>query len=377
MYIFYYPTKDATIYSGSTPEKLESTKVTELNTGLDEILEVDKWIPDTGLNPLVDVNSISRALLYFDYTELSASIMDGTITNPTYSLKLHSTDTTEEIPLSYELYAIPLSSSWQMGVGKKDLVPIERDGVTWNWRDVSGSGGTAWDNPGGDFISTKNISGIVNFVATQSFEYEKNDIDINISTAVEQQISGNIDNHGFIIKHSNVDEQSDVKYGSKKFFSRDTHTIYIPKLAVAWDDSIWDSASATSVGISSLDISDGDFNVYMRGVNAEYKQDSVERFNVYGRRRIISSSFSTTSNYLNVEYLPSSSYYSIKDYKTNEDVIPFDSNTKLSLDGNGNYFNFRMSTLQKERMYKILYKVVSGSNVYIFDDNQFSFKVVK
>ena len=56
MYIFYYPTKDATIYSGSTPEKLESTKVTELNTGLDEILEVDKWIPDTGLNPLVDVN---------------------------------------------------------------------------------------------------------------------------------------------------------------------------------------------------------------------------------------------------------------------------------------------------------------------------------
>ena len=38
MHYFLYPTKDATIYSGSTDNKLESTNDDELNTGLDEIL---------------------------------------------------------------------------------------------------------------------------------------------------------------------------------------------------------------------------------------------------------------------------------------------------------------------------------------------------
>ena len=371
MYIFYYPTKDATVYSGSTPGKLSSTDVTTINTGLDEILEVDKWIPDDGTFPLVDTNSVSRAFLYFDYTSLSSSVDDGTITNPTYSLKLFSTETTTEIPLSYDLHVIPLSSSWEMGIGKKDLNPIEKRGCTWQWRDVSGS--NHWDNSGGDFI--RDITPLADTIylgATQSFEYETNDINIDITTAVTNQLNENIPNHGFVIKHTDTNEASNIQYGSSKFFSRDTHTIYVPKLDVSWDDSTFITGSLTA-----LDTSDGDFNIYMRGVNSQYKQDSIERFNVYGRRRIVSSSFSTTSNYLNVEYLPSTTFYSIKDYKTNEDIIPFSSNTKVSCDSKGNYFNFRMSTLQLERMYKILYKVVSGSNVHIFDENNHSFKVVK
>ena len=36
-----------------------------------------------------------------------------------------------------------------------------------------------------------------------------------------------------------------------------------------------------------------------------------------------------------------------------------------------------MSTLQIERHYKIVYKVDIGDNSHIFDDNQFTFKVVK
>ena len=371
MIIFYYPTKDATVYSGSTPGKLESTDVTTLNTGLDEILEVDKWIPDDGTFPLVDVNSVSRTFLQFDYTSLSSSIVNGEITNPTHSLKLFSTDTSTEIPLSYDLHVIPISSSWEMGVGKKDLNPIEKIGCTWQWRDVSGS--NHWVSSGGDFIRDITPGAdTIYLAATQSFEYESNDINIDITTAVTNQLNGNIPNHGFVIKHTDTNESSNVQYGSSKFFSRDTHTIYVPRLEVAFDDSSFETGS-----LESLDVSDGDIVMYMKGVNSEYKQDSIERFKVYGRRRIVSSSFSTTSNYLNVEYLPQDTFYSIKDLKTNEDVISFSNNTKVSCDSNGNYFNFRMSTLQQERMYKILYKVVSGSNVHIFDDNQFTFKVVK
>ena len=371
MIIFYYPTKDATVYSGSTPGKLESTDVTTLNTGLDEILEVDKWIPDDGTFPLVDTNSVSRAFLQFDYSSLSSSIVDGTISNPTYSLKLFSTDTSTEIPLSYNFHVIPISSSWEMGVGKKDLNPIEIIGCTWQWRDVSGS--NYWVNSGGDFISDITPGADTIYLAsTQSFEYESNDINIDVTTAVTNQLNGNIPNHGFVIKDTDTNESSNIQYGSSKFFSRDTHTIYVPRLEVAFNDSSFETGS-----LNALDVSDGDISLYMKGVNSEYKQDSIERFKVYGRRRIVTSSFSTTSNYLNIEYLPQDSFYSIKDLKTNEDVIPFSTNTKISCDSNGNYFNFRMSTLQQERMYKILYKIVSGSNVHIFDDNQFTFKVVK
>ena len=372
MIIFYYPTKDATVYSGSTPGKLESTDVTTLNTGLDEILEVDKWLPDDGAIPLVEKQSVSRAFVEFDYTELSSSIVNGEITNATYSLKLFSADTTTEIPLSYTLQALPLSSSWDMGIGKKDFNPIEQQGCTWTWRDVSGSNN--WDNSGGDIIPSKIISAeLVSFTSSQNFEYNQNDINMDVTTTVERQLDGNIPNHGFVIKHTNDNEENSTKqFGSAKFFSRDTHTIYVPRLEVGFDDSSFDTGN-----LSPLDISDGDVSIYMRGVNAEYKQDSIERFKVYGRRRIVSSSFSTTSNYLDIQYLPSSSFYSIKDLKTSEDVISFSDNTRISCDSNGHFFNFRMSTLQQERMYKILYKVVSGSNVHIFDDNQFTFKVVK
>ena len=372
MIIFYYPSKDATVYSGSTPGKLESTDVTTLNTGLDEILEIDKWLPDDGTIPLVNKQAVSRAFVQFDYTSLSSSVSDGTITNPTYSLKLFSTDTTTEIPLSYTLEAYPLSQSWEMGIGKKDLNPIQTKGCTWTWRDTSGS--NHWNNSGGDIILSKIISAeLVSFKSSQTFEYNQNDINMDVTNTVTRQLTEHIPNNGFVIKHSALNETSSVaEYGSAKFFSRDTHTIYVPRLEVAFNDSTFITGS-----LNALDVSDGDVVMYMKGVNSEYKQDSIERFNVYGRRRIVTSSFSTTSKYLDVQYLPSNTFYPIKDLKTNEDVIPFSSNTKISCDSNGNYFNFRMSTLQQERMYKILYKIMSGNNVHIFDDNQFTFKVVK
>ena len=133
MYYYIYADKDATIYSGSTDNKLESTNVDELNTGLDEILEIDKWNAGTGLNPVVNTKSVSRVLLQFDLSDVSKSVSDGTITNPTYSLKLYSTEQTTEIPLSYDLHVHPLSSSWEMGIGQKNDNPITSDGVTWYW----------------------------------------------------------------------------------------------------------------------------------------------------------------------------------------------------------------------------------------------------
>ena len=87
--------------------------------------------------------------------------------------------------------------------------------------------------------------------------------------------------------------------------------------------------------------------------------------------------FTTSSNYLNVGYFNSTSYYSIRDAHTEEIIIPFDDNfTKLSADRNGMYFKMYMNGLQPERYYRILIKHVNSEGTEIFDNN-YNFKVVR
>ena len=67
---------------------------------------------------------------------------------------------------------------------------------------------------------------------------------MDVTTTVERQLDGHIPNHGFVIKHTNVNEQNTTKqFGSVKFFSRDTHTIYVPRLEVGFDDSSFDTGN--------------------------------------------------------------------------------------------------------------------------------------
>ena len=69
--------------------------------------------------------------------------------------------------------------------------------------------------------------------------------------------------------------------------------------------------------------------------------------------------------------------YAVKDIKTEEFVIDFDTTfTKLSADSSGNYFDLHMNGLQPERYYNIIIKsTVSGSTI-VYEDNNY-FKVIR
>ena len=69
MHYFKFATKDTTLYQASS----------SMNTGLDEILEIRKDMNNDGSK----VN-ISRALIKFDLTYISQSIVSGLISNPTF-----------------------------------------------------------------------------------------------------------------------------------------------------------------------------------------------------------------------------------------------------------------------------------------------------
>ena len=86
--------------------------------------------------------------------------------------------------------------------------------------------------------------------------------------------------------------------------------------------------------------------------------------------------WTTSSLYTSVNYLPTSSYYGVKDLDTNEFVVDFDTTyTRLSSDIQGNYFDLYMNGLEPERYYKILVKTVLKGSTLILDDNYY-FKVV-
>jgi hypothetical protein len=379
LHYFEFAQKDATLYEGTVTQSQ--------NTGLDEIIEVSKHMNDTAT-----VVNVSRILIKFNLTTISESIQNSIIpanntgVNKTkYYLNLYDANPSE-LTTDDLLYAYPVSQSWTMGEGKFYDSPKSTEGVSWRYR-TGETEGDQWlsgsNNTGGTWFSGSG------FEASQSFDHETIDMRMEVTDIVNHWIksSSAYPNEGFIVKRSgsignlnaSASEGNSTRLGHFKFFSRDTHTIYPPKLEVMWDDSKWVTGSLTaSLSTTNLE----DMVLYMKGLRPEYKENSKVRFRLVGRERYPEKTFSTTSDNLVVKALPSaSSFYSVRDALTEDKIVPFGSGSRLSCDSSGNYFNFWMNGLQPERYYKITYRVQSGSGTADetdqYFDEDFEFKVVR
>jgi len=379
MHYFEFAQKDATLYEGTVTQSQ--------NTGLDEIIEVSKHMNDTAT-----VVNVSRILIKFDLTTISESIQNSIIpanntgVNKTkYYLNLYDANPSE-LTTDDLLYAYPVSQSWTMGEGKFYDSPKTTEGVSWRYR-TGETEGDQWisgsNNTGGTWFSGSG------FEASQSYDHETTDMRMEVTDIVNHWIksSSAYPNEGFIVKRSgsignlnaSASEGNSTRLGHFKFFSRDTHTIYPPKLEVMWDDSKWVTGSLTaSLSTTNLE----DMVLYMKGLRPEYKENSKVRFRLVGRERYPEKTFSTTSDNLVVKALPSaSSFYSVRDALTEDEIVPFGSGSRLSCDSSGNYFNFWMNGLQPERYYRLTYRVQSGSGTADetdqYFDEDFEFKVVR
>ena len=349
-----YNTKDASIH--------EQYKI--LNTGLDAILQIDKTFVD-------EVPYTSRALVQFDLTRFTDNYSAAILTQTaSYYLKLTVVEA-DEIPLDYSIYAHPISGSWNMGTGRFTTQPTSSDGASWQYRLNSENTSSAWatssyaagstgsykTNPGGGNWFTA-------YAHSQSFNYETADIEMNVTSTVRAWISGTLANNGFIVKRSDVDEQSVDALGSLKFFSKDTHTIYGPKLEMRYNDSIYHTT------YSLVDFDD-EVVLNMTNLKAQYGEGDKARFSISVRPKYPNRTFATSSDYLDTYQLISSSFYSIRDAHTNNVIIPFDeANTVISADSKGSYFKLNLDGLIAERYYRVLIKSkIDSTEQYIFDNN--------
>lgn len=206
----------------------------------------------------------------------------------------------------------------------------------------------------------------------QSFDKYVQNLSVEVTDYINDFLQGHRENYGFIILKSKEDETSTRNFGTAKFFSSDTHTIYVPNLEVRWNNTTFTTGSLSPQ-------TNSDLIVYMKDFQSEYKENSKTKIRVYGRERYPARTFSVSSPIKSVKYLPTTTYYSVVDAETNKTFIPFDDTyTKLSCDSTSNYFNFWFNGLQPERYYKFVFKVVDSTNgtTKYYDDN-FYFKVVR
>ena len=223
---------------------------------------------------------------------------------------------------------------------------------------IKNSGGATWYTASAD-----------NTKYSQTFNKSTSDLNVNVTKYVTDILKQTRPNDGFIIKRGSTEESGSTKYGSSKFFSNDTHTIYVPTLEVRWDDSSFATGSLTELTVD-------DITLYMKNLKTEYKELSRAKLRVVGRETYPQRSFTNSAPYNQIKYLPATTYYQVRDVETNLVLIPFDTTyTKVSCDSDGNFFDFRFNTLQPERFYQFEFRVDRSGTKQYFDG--FVFKVVR
>ena len=219
---------------------------------------------------------IDRALLKFDLTTIFASISSSTIVNPRFSLKVKICNE-YDLPITYKIYALPISQSWNMGDGYYSDGGSD-EGVNWLYRD--NNDGITWYNtatsgvhPSIDFI-TYPARATASFgygggtwytssICSQSFQYESSDINMDVTPIVMAWYSGSLPNEGFLLVHS--DELQSTGSGFVlKFFSRDTNTIYYPYLDVKWDNTTFDTGSLLTGSVTITTVIAGVHNAMVQ-----------------------------------------------------------------------------------------------------------------
>lgn len=354
MYHFFTASKDSSIYLQQPRQ----------NTGLDEILEISKIYYGT-------IKDISRTLIQFDISDISQSIFDGDITMSYAELLLKEAEsrTSGEIPINFEIYAYPLSQSWDMGIGTR-FDEITAEGVSWDarktdvdWLEYNYTTGTtgSFDGSGGVWYTGS--------AASTSYEYTTNDINMNVTDMINSWVSGTIDNNGMILKYPDSLELDTNDYGQLKFFSKETNTIYQPKLRIGWDDSSFVTGSLT-------ELTNDDISISFKRLKSRYGVNSKPKIRVIGRELYPLKTFTNLYGYNDIKFLPETTYYQIKDALTDEIIIPFSNYSKVSCDSDGNYIRLNFRNWEVERNYYIEIKVVRDGVVEYFSNIKQPFRVV-
>jgi len=377
-----FPTQDSTLYS-LTPNA---------NFGMDAILEASNII---GIDGTPDV---ARFLTQFDTDEI-VDVIDNKINGNIFDVNFRTfIAEASGISNTQKLEILPVGQPWNNGTGEFGDSPEVTDGCT--WADRSSKDTDDWSM--GSIVDTKNITGSFNsnfsvsgggnwiyetatgintYRVTQSFALRSNkDLNVNTKEIVKKWYSGSVDvsngfrNNGFLVKLSENAEffTTSSQQPIFKYYSVDTNTIYPPQLEFKWRDF----TTVLTGSLTSSIVSDSNLKMSLAENPGVFNINSINRFRLNVSPMYPPRTFQTSSYFLGKNFLPTASFYALKDLDTDEYVIDFDTQyTKISADSTSNYFDIYMNGLEPERYYKLLIKTDIDGSTRIYDDNYY-FKII-
>ena len=371
MFRIFYAEQDTTLYESSV----------QSNSGLDEVLEIGKRLNTEG-----DTLLKSRSLIKFDMAEISASLSTygKTVNNCKFVLQLY-TSHAKNLPSEYSIHSKLVGENWVNGTGTVSSLTL--DGASWNgpasgssWVSssqqqqiststlyVSGSGA------GGSWLFQSGSGSTVGLITSESFSYRTSDINLDVTDSIKIWLSGSggvsIPNYGFLLQLSDTDELNSNVQGYIRYFSRDTHTIYVPKLTMYFDNSAFATGSLTAANLES-------YVVYTK-LKPTYKDTEIAKIRIYARDKYPRKSPTNLFPIETVKYLPTTTYYAVYDAATDEAIIPYDNiYNKVSCDSTSNFIYLDMNGFMPERTYRLELKIKDGFIEQYIDDNIY-FKVVR
>jgi hypothetical protein len=333
-----FPKHTATVYE----------RYPDMNTSKDEILELNKIVSSS----LVVGTYNTKILLDFGLAELSASNSASGIIADKYSLTLYTANA--NININSSTYQISdVSAPWSPGLGRSTHNPKTNVGVSWSHPSSSNS---VWPGDPNPHVGSSELN----------FGTFKTDLTADVTPLVNSvKVSAATDN-GILVSRTITEMADGNKYGYVNFYSAETSTIYKPRLGVYYDDSDHTTGSLTALDPSA------DYYVYQVNNPGTYKINSTPKFRFTGREKYPTATYTASTAAL-VEYLPTSSYYSLVDVRTGDTVVPFDTTyTKISCDATGNFANLKLSGLYPKRLYQFNIRVDhNGTSTYHILDDMF------
>ena len=230
----YKATADNTIANGYQ-ENL-STRATGSNMGQADVSEVYSIYGRASTSSA----ELSRILTKFDVDTISSDRTAGVIPangSVSFYLRLYNAETSKTVPKNFDLVISAISRSWSEGDGL-DLENYKDIGES-NW--ISASSTTAWTSEGGDYHASPTFK--------QNFETGLEDLEIDVTSLVEEWIAGTKTNYGFGIQLTSSQEASSStnplgvtsSYYTKRFFARGTQYFFKkPVIEARWNSSTQD-----------------------------------------------------------------------------------------------------------------------------------------
>ncbi len=157
--------------------------------------------------------------------------------------------------------------------------------------------------------------------------------------------------------------------GSIKFFSRESHTIYLPKLQLFWDDEIPSSSLEVTIIDPSKSV------IFFKNNKEIYSTEENFKLRLGIRELYRTLSYNTQFIENQQNILSDTIYFSIIDQITNHIIIPFNDSLKVMYDSDGYFINVNCNNFLPERYYKIKFKIKTSENIIIIDRDELSFRI--